>query len=321
MTGADRKVVGWPLAPKAITGIPHPIPYQGSKRQLARMIVGFLPPQTDRLIEPFAGSAAVSIAAAYLGAARRFWLNDAHAPLMALWREIIGSPQTLASDYKKIWTQQLGDERNFYDVVRQRFNGLQKPEDFLYLLARCVKAAIRYNSKGQFNNSPDNRRKGARPETMERHIQGAAALLRGRTELTTGDYAAVLRAATPHDVVYMDPPYQGVCNTRDHRYAKAVHVADFIDGLTQLNARAVPFIISYDGRTGDKTFGQPLPRSLGLEHIEVRVGRSTQATLLGRNHWTYESLYLSPALPKVARRQGNLRLFPDMEHEQPAVFA
>ena len=37
----------------------------------------------------------------------------------------------------------------------------------------------------------------------------------------------------------------------------------------------------------------------GLAHIEVHAGRSTQATLLGRDDDTYESLYLSPALAKA----------------------
>jgi len=56
------------------------------------------------------------------------------------------------------------------------------------------------------------------------------------------------------------------------------------------------FIVSYDGRTGDKIYGEPLPKRLGLVHLEIFTGRSSQATLLGREHVTYESLYLSPAL-------------------------
>lgn len=54
--------------------------------------------------------------------------------------------------------------------------------------------------------------------------------------------------------------------------------------------------MSYDGRTGSKTYGKPLPKRLELVHIEVHAERSTQATLLGRESDTYESLYLSPAL-------------------------
>ncbi|MCK4459049.1 MAG: DNA adenine methylase, partial [Methanosarcinales archaeon] len=47
--------------------VPHPIPYQGSKRNIARTILSFFPHQFDTLVEPFAGSAAISLAAASYG--------------------------------------------------------------------------------------------------------------------------------------------------------------------------------------------------------------------------------------------------------------
>jgi len=62
-------------------------------------------------------------------------------------------------------------------------------------------------------------------------------------------------------------------------------------------------MVSYDGRTGEKQYGEPLPADLKLLHLEIRVGRSTQATLLGRNCVTYESLYLSPSLRKRLPKQ------------------
>ena len=62
------------------------------------------------------------------------------------------------------------------------------------------------------------------------------------------------------------------------------------------------YVVSYDGRTGDKEYGEPLPADLGLLHFEIRVGRSTQATLLGRSCVTYESLYLSPSLRRTLPR-------------------
>jgi hypothetical protein len=39
-----------------------------------------------------------------------------------------------------------------------------------------VKAAVRYNATGEFNQSPDNRRMGALPETMRAHIPGGSRL-------------------------------------------------------------------------------------------------------------------------------------------------
>ncbi len=275
---------------------PQPIPYQGSKRQLAPSILPHFPRDISRIVEPFAGSAAITIAAALRQLARTFWINDAHGPLMDLWREIIENPDAISRSYTRLWNAQSGNERVFFDLVRTRFNQHHRPGDFLYLLARCVKGAIRYNSNGDFNNTPDNRRKGARPAEMRRRIEHTSYLLKGRTVITTLDYKDVLRKCQVDDFVYMDPPYQGVCGDRDQRYLPKIDHDEFCAELDKLNRRNICYIISYDGRTGNKTYGRPMPDFLELTHIELVAGRSTQATLLGRSDITYESLYLSPNL-------------------------
>ncbi len=150
--------------------VPHPIPYQGSKRKLAPAILSFFPKTVCRLIEPFAGSAAVSIAALSSKRVSHVILNDSNEPLMRLWQQIIEHPEKLASEYSNLWHTQLGRERQFYDFVRDRFNKTKQSPDFLYLLARCVKSSVRYNTYGQFNQSPDNRRKGMHPSTLSKHI-------------------------------------------------------------------------------------------------------------------------------------------------------
>jgi DNA adenine methylase len=276
--------------------MPHPIPYQGSKRQLAAMILRYLPAQVDALIEPFAGSGALSIAAVYQGCCERIILNDINPALMTLWQFIVNEPERLSDFYERLWQAQVGRERSFYDLVRKRFNQTQHPGYFLYLLARCVKASVRYNAQGEFNQSPDNRRKGRQPEKMRDDILQVARLLQQRITLLNHDYRTVVKIATPDDVIYFDPPYQGVCASGDPRYFTTIDYDIFVDELRQLNNRRIPFIVSYDGRTGQKKFGQPLPISLNLTHIELDAGRSSQATLLGRVERTYESLYLSPAL-------------------------
>ena len=102
--------------------------------------------------------------------------------------------------------------------------------------------------------------------------------------------------ADSRDVVYMDPPYQGVTNSRDRRYYSGINFQTFVRTLEDLNSRQIPFIVSYDGRTGSKVHGQLLPKYLELVHKEIKVGRSTQATLLGKEDTTVESLYLSRSL-------------------------
>ena len=281
-----------------LMNIPHPIPYQGSKRCIAREIIAYFPNNVERLIEPFAGSAAVSLAAACHQKAYSFWLNDINEPLANLWSGIINRPEEVANAYRKLWEEQEGKERAYYDLMRQQFNATQHPEYLLYLLARCVKAAVRYNSNGEFNQSPDNRRRGTRPATMKAQIVGASAILRGRTSITSYDFHDVLTQVTPADLVYMDPPYQGVYSSHDHRYLGSIDYKSFVASLEELNANGVSFIISYDGGTGTKKFGKALPDPLNLVHKEIKAGKSSQATLLGHNEDTYESLYLSPALIK-----------------------
>ena len=275
---------------------PHPIPYQGSKRLLAPSILKYFPSTATRLIEPFAGAAAVSLAAARHKNIAEIWLNDINEPLMRLWMEIIEKPERIATAYDELWKAQIGREREYYDVVRKRFNETRKPPYLLYLLARCVKASVRYNSEGAFNQSPDNRRRGMSPETMRWHISASAELLRGKTKVSIGDYKYALRVARPGDIVYMDPPYQGVCANRDPRYIEGLEREAFAIQLRELNERRISYILSYDGRMGERSYGKPLPKDLGLLRLEVDAGRSSQATLLGRDSRTYESIYLSPAL-------------------------
>jgi DNA adenine methylase len=276
--------------------IPHPIPYQGSKRHLAPVILRYVPADVATLIEPFAGSAATILAAAARQVGKGYAINDHNPPLIRLWRAIIEAPEPLAQQYGILWHAQQENRRVFYDRVRAEFNRAGRPDCLLYLLARCVKAAVRYNAGGEFNQSPDNRRLGVRPETMRRHLLEASSLLSGKTQCTSLDYQEVLAQAEPDDLIYLDPPYQGVSGSRDPRYLKSVSFNEFAAVLDALNARQLSYLVSYDGSTGGKVHGRRLPDTLGLRRVELDAGRSSQATLLGRTEATVESLYLSPAL-------------------------
>lgn len=276
--------------------IPHPIPYQGSKRNLAEDILRYFPVKVNILYEPFAGSAAVSLAAAVHNRAKAFYINDLNKPLIDLWHAIVNAPFKLASEYEELWHEQLEGPKEYYNKIRDEFNLTGRPDCFLYLLARCVKASIRYNANGDFNQSPDNRRIGTKPSTMQEQILGASSLLKGRTILSSINYRDVVTQATECDLVYMDPPYQGVCGNKDTRYLASVPFYEFVEVLEILNAGHIRFIVSYDGRTGNKVHGLRLPEHLTLTHIELQAGRSTQATLLGRDDATIESLYISSAL-------------------------
>ena len=276
--------------------VPQPFQYQGSKRALAPLILQYLPVSTTRLVEPFCGSAALSIATAARGRAKEFWLNDFNAPLAQLLSLIINSPKELGRSYTELWRADHEDALEHYYQVRESFNRTKDPQLLLYLLARCVKGAVRYNGEGLFNQSPDKRRLGTRPETMTSNIQAISILLRGKTIVTSLSYENILANVREEDVVYMDPPYQGVCGERDSRYFSGISFDDFVVHLAALNLKSVRYLVSYDGRLGNRSYGKPLPAKLHLTLVEIEAGRSTQATLLGRDEMTVESLYLSSAL-------------------------
>jgi DNA adenine methylase len=276
--------------------VPHPFPYQGSKRGIAKYILPYFPSDVRCLIEPFCGAGAVSIAAAANGLAKQFALNDLNKPLMDLWSEILERPSVLCDEYEKQWIEQQPDRKAYFFRVRNEFNKTHSAYQLLYLLARIVKGSVRYSSDGQFNQSADNRRSGMKPDTMRKNIFGVSALLSKKTTITAVDFRQIVKKARENDLIYMDPPYQGTSFTRDHRYFNGLSYEEFAEALFNMNELNLSYIISYDGITGEKAHGKLLPDNLHLKHLHIHAGRSSQATLLGNNHETIESLYLSPSL-------------------------
>lgn len=277
--------------------IPHIVQYQGSKRLLAPQILQYFPNKFNRLIEPFAGMAAITIATANQRRTSNYLINDINTPLIDLLQCAIETPSLLYDNYKSLWEEQFsyisGNIGHYYHV-RERFNnGDRNPEVMLYLLARCVKGAVRYSRDGKFNQSPDKRRHGTNPRTLLENITSISNLLKGKVEYTSSDYREVLEVARRGDLVYMDPPYQGVSNTKDSRYFSGIDFNTFVETLETLNRRDVNFIISYDGKCGDKKYGNDLPKWLDCQQIYLNAGLSSQSVLLGKKDITYESLYLS----------------------------
>jgi len=281
---------------------PHIVQYQGSKRILAPKIIQYMPKKFGKLLEPFSGMAAISVAVAQDRRSKQYYINDLNVPLIRLLKNAVEEPDTLINKYKTLWNEQFEYGNNhvqhFYDV-RAKFNaGDASPEKMLYLLARCVKGAVRYGKGGKFNQSPDKRRHGTTPQNIKNNILSVSSLLKGKSIFSTLDYREIFEMAKPGDLVYMDPPYQDVANSRDCRYFSGVLFEEFVKSIEILNRKNVDFLISYDGQCGDKEYGKDLPKNLECKKIILNAGISTQATLLGKRETTYEALYISRKLSR-----------------------
>lgn len=276
--------------------LPHPIPYQGSKRSLAPLIGSYVPADINTWYEPFAGSAAMALWAARHRRPRRIVLGDSLAPMMQLWAAILADPRGTAARYTEVWVGQKPGDATYFNQVRERFNRQRDPVDLLYLTCRCVKNAVRFSAKGDFTQSADKRRPGMHPSKMRIAVEEASELLRGRTETRAGDWLETLADAGQGDFAYMDPPYLGTSAGRDKRYAEWMSRERLIAGLQSLNDRGIRFALSYDGMCGEKVYGPPLPDELLMTRLYLNAGRSSQATLNGEVTETIESLYLSNGL-------------------------
>ncbi len=295
--------------------VPHPIPYQGSKRRLAAAILSHVPPGGyTRLIEPFAGSAAVTLAAASRKTFSSYVIGDALEPLIRLWEMVITDPTEAADEYGRLWHREREKPIDAYYEIRSEFNADRRPAKLLYLLARCVKNAVRFNPAGDFNQSPDKRRTGTRPQLMKTELFAAHRVLAGRCQAVYADFLLLFQRAHEGDFFYLDPPYQGTSEGRDQRYIAGVSRDRMIEALTILNERRVPFILSYDGSCGGRDYGDPLPQTVA-HRILLDVGRSSQATLNGRDDVTVESLYISHYIP--TGRQGTRLSLGDFEAQAP----
>ena len=278
---------------------PHIVQYQGSKRILAPQILEYLPRHFGRLVEPFAGMAAITIAVAKQRRAKQYVLNDINKPLIDLLQAAIEKPEDLICEYNIIWGAQFEYEESVshYYKIREEFNnGNQSPAYMLYLLARCVKGSVRYGTNGRFNQSPDKRRNGTSPKTLKTNIEEISYYLKGLTSFTSKDYRDILETVKEGDIIYMDPPYQGVSKTRDCRYLSGIEYSDFVNTLDLLNQKGIDFLVSYDGKCGDKPYGMDLPVELGLKKVMLDAGLSSQSLLLGKKERTMEALYISKGL-------------------------
>lgn len=292
--------------------VPHLVQYQGSKRSLAPIIAGYYPNSFNRFIEPFSGTAAMSIFTAVYCKSNQFLLNDINMQVMSMMEECINNPDRLADSYDEIWQAQFDEGENsvdYYYKMRDRFNELKDNPDpalTLFILARVAKGAVRYNQQGEMNQICDRRRFGTQPDTIRKNACAISKLLKNRTTLFSRDYREILEMAQPGDLVYMDPPYQGVGAGLSSRYIKSLEFDEFVESLEILNRRGIDYIVSYDGENDDGKFGKDLPDCLDLQHELINAGRSAQGNLNGKQITTFESLYISRGIRRDVLWQEQL---------------
>ena len=260
------------------------IKWSGSKRSQATRIVSLFP-KFERYYEPFLGGGSIMIRTG----AKDAICGDICKPLVDLWNLIRDNPSKVIDSYESRWTTLQSDGYQVYYKIRDRFNHKQDPHDLLFLSRTCVNGLIRFNQRGEFNNSFHHTRPGINPQKLGEMIDRWSNIIQ-KFKFIHGHYSSITRNVTPCDFVYLDPPY---FNTVGRYYGTIAH-DEFINYLEYLTSENIKFALSFDGMRGSKKYFADLPKNLFRRHFLLDSGNSSFRKVMDQKiEKVKESIYLN----------------------------
>lgn len=269
---------------KKLETIPSLIKWTGSKRKQASSIQSVLP-EYNRYFEPFLGGGAML----YYNSEKESFGNDIYSPLIQFWNMIKENPSFVINVYKNDWEKLQVNFPDYFYEVRDRYNQFHEPTDLAFLSRTCVNGIIRFNDKGEFNNSLHLSRRGMQPEKFAKIVEKWHCKLQ-KTEFYNEDYEAFLENTQKGDFVYLDPPYAGSKN----RYIQNLDIEKLFNVLDRLNSKGVKWALSFDGERGEDNLKYPVPESLYLKSTIISNGNSTLNQVLNKKiDEVKEMLYLN----------------------------
>lgn len=186
------------LDPDAHNVLESPIRWAGGKRWLVQRHPELFVPRSGRLIELFAGSAAVFFATE----PKRAVLADSNGELIKVYRALQNHPDAV---WKRLQVHGESHSKEYYYRIRSicPLDDWEVAARFLYLNRTCFNALYRVNRRGEFNVPIGDKNTVFRAgDDFERVSQ----MLRG-VRLVHGDFERTLDLAREGDLVYADPPY------------------------------------------------------------------------------------------------------------------
>lgn len=280
------------------------IKWSGSKRSQGEEIIKYFPKEIQIYYEPFVGGA--SILRQLLESdidVEKYICSDINSDLINLWNTIKYNPQTLSDKYAEMWQElnydkNLERKKNYFYNIRKRFNEIHQPEDFLFISRTTTNGLIRYNQKGEFNNSFHITRNGIVPESLHKIIfDWHNALNNKNVQFISCDYQNI--NTNKNDFMYLDPPYAGTKGM----YYGTINYKIFWEWLLKQNCQ---YALSFDGICGEEDRTYKVPKEIYNDHIYIHSGCSSFKRLKTQTtEYVKESLYLKK-IGKIAGRENLL---------------
>lgn len=266
------------------------IKWSGSKRSQSEVIVSNFPKKITIYYEPFVGGGSVLYQLLNSDIkVESFICSDINEDLIKLWNIIKDKPLELSAHYKMLWEELNKDEnierrKKYYNLIRDRFNKERNPMDFLFISRTTTNGLIRYNKKGEFNNSFHFTRKGINPTSLENIILEWSNLLNKNNVLFFHQSYENI-TSNNGDLIYLDPPY---ANTKGMYYG-GIDLEKFFNWLSIQKGN---YVLSFDGKSEELDNTYNVPCNLYSKHIYINSGLSSFRKLHNSNINVYESLYL-----------------------------
>jgi len=190
-----------------------PIKSQGIKTKLVEWIKDSISNiKYDRWIEPFMGTGVV----AFNIQPKNVILCDNNVHLINFYNAV-KSKKITAEKVHSFLTNEgeklLQSEGKYYYEVRDRFNNLGNPLDFLFINRSCFNGMVRFNGKGRFNvpfcRKP-NRFLPALVTKISNQVRNISQIIGyGNYSFICQDFSETIKNAKASDIIYCDPPYIG----------------------------------------------------------------------------------------------------------------
>lgn len=270
------------------------IKWSGSKRSQCQEILKHFPSTFDTYYEPFVGGGSMFRCLIDHKSDfnfKRIVCSDLNRDLINLWNCVKNNPKELSEHYTQLWNAlnrnpDKSYQRDYFNKIRERLNQQHNPMDFMFIMRTTTNGMPRYNSNGEFNNSFHITRNGINPVTLNKIICEWSKLL-NENDVTfkVADFKTVIPKTD--DFIYLDPPY---ANTKG-MYFGNFDTQSLYDWLALLKC---PYVMSYDGISGDVDNTAVVPSSLYDEHLYIESGNSSFKRTIGKSNDSivFESLYI-----------------------------
>ncbi|MCA1634756.1 MAG: DNA adenine methylase [Acidobacteria bacterium] len=273
------------------------IKWSGSKRAVAHILCRLWPQAGAgaRYFEPFVGGGAMlPVRPVADGVA-----GDTIKELVGLWIEIRNRADKVLNHYSRLWHQRESEGHQVFYRVRERFNREKNPLDLFFLSRTCVNGLIRFNARGEFNNSLHHTRPGIHPDRLSEIVYCWSRMLSG-IEFLAVDYRATLDSVGAGDLVFLDPPYAG---TRGRYHPESFDFEAFYRELERLNSVGARWMLTLDGRAGARIYEKEVPPSLYQTSVSISTGNSPFTRLMNVSlDGVVETVYFNFKPPAEALR-------------------